>query len=77
MGRRGIHLDAIALDAYPTRTSHAKGQAMSTMRQRKHRFNKANRVISLKLPMHLVEFLNQIPDSEIRRAMNLFLKGKP
>ena len=50
---------------------------MSTMRQRKHRFNKANRVISLKLPMHLVEFLNQIPDSEIRRAMNLFLKGRP
>ena len=26
---------------------------------------------------HLVEFLNQIPDSEIRRAMNLFLKGRP
>ena len=49
---------------------------MSTMRQRKHRFNKANSVISLKLPMHLVEFLNQIPDSEIRRAMNLFLKGQ-
>lgn len=49
---------------------------MSTMRQRKHRFNKANRVISLKLPMHVVEFLKQLPDSEIRRAMNLFLKGQ-
>lgn len=49
---------------------------MSTMRQQKHRFNKANRVISLKLPRHFVEFLKQIPDSEIRRAMNLFLKGQ-
>lgn len=47
-----------------------------SMRQRRHRFNKANKVLTLTLPFHLYEFLSQLPDSEIRRSMNLYLKGR-
>jgi len=50
---------------------------MTTMRHKRRLFNKHNRVLTIRMPQHLVEFLQKIPEHLIRRASRLAAKGKP
>jgi len=47
------------------------------MRQRRSRFNRTHRVITVRLSSGLAEFLRSIPEREIHRALRQALKGKP
>lgn len=44
------------------------------MRQRRSRFNRGTRVITVRAPMWMVDMVNSMPPSELNRALRLGLK---